>query len=162
MHAVILHIIAWVAILCICAYLLYCRYKSSPKEVIEFKTSMDLSGLPVITFYQGSNKFNFLLDTGSSASYLDIASTVERTDVPDAKADMIGIEGNKTECCISNVEFYRNDTKYTCTMRVLNMNNALSEIKSQFGISISGILGNDFFVKYKYCLDFKDLVAYRR
>ena len=32
------------------------------KEIMEFKTSMELSGLPFITFYQGDKAYNFLLD----------------------------------------------------------------------------------------------------
>ena len=46
-------------------------------QVMEFKTSMDLSGLPIITFYQGKKKYNFLLDTGSNISYVNIKSDVE-------------------------------------------------------------------------------------
>ena len=39
------------------------RKKSSE---ISFREAMDLAELPVITFYNGDKKINFLLDTGSN------------------------------------------------------------------------------------------------
>lgn len=159
MSTILLHITAWIIILCICA-LVYAHFKNTPKGIMEFKTSMELSGLPVITFYQGNNKYNFLLDTGSSSSYLDSNSDMIRTEIPNVTADMIGIEGNRTECLVSVVDFYRDGMKYQCTMRVMDIGKTFAEIKNNYGINLSGILGNDFFVKYKYCLDFKNLVVY--
>ena len=41
------------------------RKKSSE---ISFREAMDLAELPVITFYNGDKKINFLLDTGSNIS----------------------------------------------------------------------------------------------
>ena len=38
---------------------------------ISFKEAMDLVELPVVTFYNGDTKLNFLLDTGSNVSYIN-------------------------------------------------------------------------------------------
>ena len=36
------------------------------KVKMSFKESMNLTELPIVTFYNGTNKLNFLLDTGSN------------------------------------------------------------------------------------------------
>ena len=35
-------------------------------NAMSFQNSMDLAELPVITFHQGNEKINFILDTGSN------------------------------------------------------------------------------------------------
>ena len=53
--------------------------KTNPNQVFGFKTSIELTGLPIIVFYQNNKKYNFLLDTGSNVSYInksDIIITV--------------------------------------------------------------------------------------
>ena len=45
------------------------RKKNNSK--ISFKEAMDLAELPVVTFYNGDVKLNFLLDTGSNISYIN-------------------------------------------------------------------------------------------
>ena len=79
-------------------------------QEMEFKTSMDLSGLPIITFYQGKKKYNFLLDTGSNISYVNIKSDVEveKTGVKDvfmgASGEDLNCEGAKIKLCLYRVE----------------------------------------------------------
>ena len=62
-----------IAILIIFAVLLYLGH-TSEKELnsqMSFRESMDLTDLPVVTFYQGNKKVNFLLDTGSNDSIIN-------------------------------------------------------------------------------------------
>ena len=63
---------------------------------ISFKEAMDLVELPVVTFYNGDTKLNFLLDTGSNVSYINSSIIPllvhEKTD---KEMNTIGIEGNK-------------------------------------------------------------------
>ena len=133
-----------------------------PKEqVMEFKTSIDLTGLPIVTFFQGKNKFNFLLDTGSNTSYVNSASSIEVVDT--GKEDVfMGAEGADRACTIGTLKFYRGSKEYECRVNIANLEAAVNELKKCYGVTITGILGNDFFTKYKYCLDFKELVAYVR
>ena len=42
----------------------YCKQKGGVN--MSFKEAMDLVELPVVTFYNGDKKLNFLLDTGSN------------------------------------------------------------------------------------------------
>lgn len=135
--------------------------KIKKNEIMEFKTSMELSGLPIITFYQGNKAYNFLLDTGSNVSYVNIKSDIKVFDTGEKNVFM-GSSGEDKPCVIAQLVLYRNEIKYEHTVHAADLNLAFTEVKKEYGITITGILGNDFFTKYKYCLDFKELVAYQR
>lgn len=130
-------------------------------QIMEFRSSMDLAGFPIITFYQGKKKYNFLLDTGSNISYVNVNSDVEveKTGATDV---FMGITGEDQNCEYAKIKLYHKDIEYDCVVSIANLESAFSELKSCFGVNLTGILGNDFFTKYQYCLDFKELVCYAR
>ena len=150
--------------LCV-AYYFYTRntyiVRVNKNQVMEFKTAIDLTGLPIITFYQGKEKYNFLLDTGSNTSYINCKSDIEvtKTGVQDT---FMGSSGEDKNCEWGTVKLYRDTAEYDCDVIIADLDAAFIELKNCWGVSISGLLGNNFFIKYKYCLDFKELVAYRR
>lgn len=136
------------------------RKKSSE---ISFREAMDLAELPVITFYNGDKKINFLLDTGSNISYLNesiVSSLV--TESTGEESNIIGIEGNKVNCKICKMIIRRKNQEFEEEFSIADLNKAFSIVKKESGVQIHGILGSRFFEKYKYVLDFKDYVAYVR
>ena len=52
--------------------------------------------------------------------------------------------------------------KFIDRFYISDLDEAFRAIKAETGVQIHGILGSKFFVKYKYVLDFKDLIAYIR
>ena len=128
---------------------------------ISFKEAMDLVELPVVTFYNGDTKLNFLLDTGSNVSYINNSIipllAYEKTD---KKMDTIGIEGNKVsnQFCKMSVT-YKNQV-FEEEFSIADLDEAFGVVKQESGVQIHGILGSKFFEKYKYILDFKELTAY--
>lgn len=130
---------------------------------ISFREAMDLAELPVITFYNGDRKINFLLDTGSNISYLNksIVSSlvVESTG---EKSNIIGIEGNKVNCKICKMIIRRKNQEFEEEFSIADLDKAFRIVKEESGVQIHGILGSRFFEKYKYVLDFKDYIAYVR
>lgn len=128
---------------------------------ISFKEAMDLVELPVVTFYNGDTKLNFLLDTGSNVSYINNSIIPllahEKTD---KKMDTIGIEGNKVsnQFCKMSVT-YKNQI-FEEEFSIADLDEAFGVVKQESGVQIHGILGSKFFEKYKYILDFKELTAY--
>jgi predicted aspartyl protease len=136
------------------------RKKSSE---ISFREAMDLAELPVITFYNGDKKINFLLDTGSNISYLNesiVSSLV--TESTGEESNIIGIEGNKVNCKICKMIIRRKNQKFEEEFSIADLDKAFSIVKKESGVQIHGILGSRFFEKYKYVLDFKDYIAYVR
>lgn len=136
------------------------RKKSSE---ISFREAMDLAELPVITFYNGDKKINFLLDTGSNISYLNesIVSSLVTESTGEA-SNIIGIEGNKVNCKICKMIIRRKNQEFEEEFSIADLDKAFSIVKKESGVQIHGILGSRFFAKYKYVLDFKDYIAYVR
>lgn len=134
------------------------------KEQIKmsFKEAMDLVGLPVITFCNRNVKLNFLLDTGSDKSYINksFLSFLEYSNIRKVTKNIISAGGNKSakECCELLVT-YKNQ-KFTDVFYIYDLDEPFAQIKKETGVQIHGILGNGFFEKYKYILDFKSLTAY--
>lgn len=130
---------------------------------ISFKEAMDLVELPVVTFYNGDKKLNFLLDTGSNVSYIN-SSIIPLLDheKTDKEMNTIGIEGNKVsnQFCKMSVT-YKNQV-FEEEFSIADLDEAFSVVKQESGVQIHGILGSKFFERYKYVLDFKELIAHIR
>lgn len=135
------------------------RKKNDSK--ISFRESMDLTELPVVTFYNGDKKLNFLLDTGSNVSHIN-SSVIHLLDYTetDQKTDTIGMEGNKVSNDICKMTVYYRNQRFEEDFIISDLNDAFDIIKQEDGVQIHGILGSKFFEKYRYVLDFSELIAY--
>lgn len=135
------------------------RKKNESK--ISFRESMDLTELPVVTFYNGDKKLNFLLDTGSNVSHIN-SSVIHLLDhtKTDQKTDTIGMEGNKVSNDICKMTVYYRNQRFEEDFIISDLNDAFDIIKQEDGVQIHGILGSKFFEKYRYVLDFSELIAY--
>ena len=133
------------------------------KTVISFRDALDLTGLPVITFTQGKNKLNFLLDTGATNSVINAVqlNNIVHTVIEGATCEVYGIEGNAQVVPFVEIEFSR-DIDYKGNFQVVDMSAAFDSVKAETGVTIVGILGNDFFQNYKYVLDYNTMIAYSK
>lgn len=128
---------------------------------ISFKEAMDLTELPVVTFYNNGQKLNFLLDTGSNDSHISMEALQGlKYEKSDQIKDLLGIEGSKKPykfCCMTIT--YKN-YDFKSDFSITDLKDAFDAIKQESGVQIHGILGSTFFQKYKYILDFDSLIAY--
>lgn len=135
------------------------RKRSNSK--ISFKEAMDLVELPVVTFYNGDKKLNFLLDTGSNVSYINSSIIPllvhEKTD---KEMNTIGIEGNKVSNQFCKMSVTYKNRVFEEEFSITDLDEAFSVVKQESGVQIHGILGSKFFERYEYVLDFKELIAY--
>ena len=117
--------------------------------------------LPVITLRQGNNKINLLLDTGSTESII-IPSVIEHLEYEDTgkSGTIFGMEGNAIDTKYVKIDLMYNFINYTENFQIVDMSNAFNSIKQSTGVTIHGILGNSFFEKYGYVIDFQEFVAY--
>lgn len=140
-------------------------YHQKKLKRFSFKESMDLLGMPVITFNCGNRKLNFLLDTGSNISHV-VPSVVEGLKCEKIKNDhcnVQGIAGSVDMDKICTLELTYLDKAYPATMCVSeHLVSVFSEMKKSSGCNIHGLLGSDFFNTYKYVLDFNSLTAYAK
>ena len=130
-------------------------------QIMEFKSSFDLTGLPIIVFYQGDRKYNFLIDSGSNLSYVDQNSHIEMQ-MTNNKDVFMGANGTDMSCQYAHLKLYRDTLEYQTVVAVADLGQAFAELKSSYGVTLTGIIGCDFMNKYSYCLDFKELVVYAR
>lgn len=139
----------------------YCRQKK--RENMSFREAIDLVELPVVTFYNKDTKLNFLLDTGSDLSYINksILPSLKYKEVNESR-NIISVGGNsQTLGCCDMIVTYRNQ-KFIDRFYISDLDEAFRAIKAETGVQIHGILGSKFFTKYKYILDFENLVAYSK
>lgn len=139
----------------------YCKQKK--RENISFREAMDLVELPIITFYNKDTKLNFLLDTGSDLSYINksILPSLEYIEINESR-NIISVGGNSQSLGCYNMTVTYKSQKFIDRFYSSDLDEAFGAIKAETGVQIHGILGSKFFVKYKYVLDFKDLIAYIR
>ena len=133
----------------------------SHKNSMSFQAGIDLANIPVVTFYQGDNKYNFLLDTGSSCCHVN-KSVLDKLEYKNSNVtnNTIGIEGNyiQTPCCELILEYKK--CKFSDTFNVSDLDSTFAAIKEDTGVQLHGILGNSFFTKYQYILDYQNMIAY--
>ena len=135
---------------------------SKRRTGISFKESLDLADLPVITMYNNGKKLNFLLDTGSNISHID--SSIDNLDCELIEKECLDIttvggELKGGEKWLRIPLTYKKQN-FSEDFMALELHDTFAQIKKETGVQIHGILGNSFFIKYKYMLDFDEMVAY--
>lgn len=138
------------------------RNKQKEKTKISFKEGLDLTELPIVTFYQGDKKLHFLLDTGSNISYINesVLNSIEAEDLKESSSTF-GVEGSGIQTHHYSIKIGYRDQEFVEEFGAVDLNSAFKAIEAESGIKLHGIIGNRFFEKYKYILDFRELIAYR-
>jgi hypothetical protein len=140
----------------------YSRHKKSRhKTTIPFKESIDLVGLPIVTFTNNGEKLHFLLDTGSDDSHIVPTVLNKLLIINKQDSDNPIITAGGSIQSVGDVTLgitYKNHT-FINTFKVSDMEDVFKEAFGDKGIVVHGILGSIFFNKYNYILDFEELQA---
>lgn len=148
------------------ALLLIERHKSN-KNVgelkISFRQALELTDLPIITLYQGSTKYNMLVDTGSNASYIEksLLHKLEHNK-SDVSKTVISSTSVKDDVSAVDAVFTYKDHTLEVSLGVFDLKDAFARIKKESGVQLHGILGTDVCTKYRYIIDFKDCLIYTK
>lgn len=138
-------------------------YRRENKDYMSFRESLALSDLPVITFFQNGIKLNFLFDTGANISVINKSMLNSLSyKGTDRISKISGIGGGLSDIPIVDIEFKYKDNTFVDGFQVVDMNNTFSAIKKSTGVTIHGMIGNAFMQKYKYVLDFDEMIAYSK
>lgn len=142
-------------------YLITWAMNKSSYDRMSFRETMDLTGLPIVTFKQGENKFNFVLDTGAYSSIIDsrVLDKLQYTEL-EGKSVGYGVDGVEHHMDIVGITLTYKDKDYSDAFRVLNMTASFDALKRDYGVTVHGLLSSAFFERYKYMLNYKELVAY--
>lgn len=141
-------------------YYVYTLYTKS-KDVMSFKQSMELCDMPIVTFYIGDRKLNFVLDTGCVQSMLD-ADIIDKykLDINYTKEtfEVWGANGKCSTDKMGVLGLYYNNKKFEETFVCSStIKHTFSWLKQNKGVTVQGLLGSNFFNTYKYILDFNKL-----
>lgn len=137
---------------------------SKHSDEISFKEAMDLAELPVVTFYQGTEKFNFLLDTGSNHSHISVEAAERIKGTPMIGSENVQGVGGATvvDRAISAVIGYKSKSYEVLLLVGEHLSDTFRTIKETTGVQVHGILGSGFLSDNRYVLDFDELIAYSK
>lgn len=139
------------------------EHKQELQTRISFRETMNLTDLPIITFYNNGRKLNFILDTGSNRSVLNIRELGNCVyQKLNSTNELLGMDGIPREVENISLILSYNKREYVEVFQAVDISSALDGYKKESGVNVHGILGNTFFLKYRYILDFNDLVAYQK
>ena len=138
------------------------RYRERDK--ISIKEAMDLAQVPVVTFYEGDIKLNFLLDSGSSHSHISSSIAKQLVGTPvETNYSYTNSTGSDTiSIVIESVLKYKNKEFKVNLFVNEGLDISFGDIKKECGVQLHGILGSDFLKEHKYVLDFAELIAYHK
>lgn len=138
-------------------------WRESKYEKISFKETLDLTSLPIITFRNNGQKLNFVVDTGANRSVINdtVVSRCEYTRLNTCNS-LQGLDGIERQVENVSMELIYHDKRFQEVLQVSNMDPIFDEFRTEKGVQIHGILGNSFFEKYNYVIDFKDYVVYSK
>lgn len=152
------------ALIIISAVAYYFLKKEAIKSTaLSFRSAIELTDLPIVTFYHGRKKLNMLLDTGSSENIIskEHLESVYFTQTGE-KRPVFGIDGIITYDEVVNTTISYKGLKFDISVLSTDMKEAFDIIKKEYGVTIHGILGSGFFTRYKYVLDFDKLMFYKK
>lgn len=149
-------------VLIVVASILIYKY-TNVYDYISFMESLDLTGLPIVTFKQGNKKLNFILDTGSSLSSIstNVMNTLEYTET-DHYAETVGMEGKMMKVPINKVVLKYKNKEMVGEFQAVDLDKSFSVIKEQTGVTVHGLLGAEFMQDYGYVIDFNRMIAYAK
>lgn len=135
--------------------------KNKEKSKMSFMESMNLTGIPIVTFFVGEKKLNFILDTGANYSVINssILSKISYSNT-NLETNVSGMEGNSQKVGFVNITLTYKDKAFKEDFQVIDMDAAFNRLKQEDGVNVCGILGSEFFKAHRYVLDFKSMIAY--
>ena len=157
-------IISLLVLIIISAVVYYFLKEEAVKNTaLSFRSAMELTNLPIVTFYHGRKKLNMLLDTGSTDNIISKEHLESVYFTPTGeKRPIFGKDGIVTYDEVVNTTISYSGLKFDVPVLSTDMKEAFDIIKKESGVTIHGILGSNFFARYKYVLDFDKLMFYKK
>ena len=155
-------IVVWIIVTAFFTILSYHELSKGKDSTMSIKESMNLVSLPVVTFENEGNKYNFIIDTGANDSLINESCEDIVITPQDSKHSVQGILGDERKCHTVLIEFTYKNIVFESKFNVMDLHELFDAIKKDYGVTVHGILGTNFLDKYNYVIDFKDYVIYRR
>lgn len=140
--------------------------KSKNKTIVEFRESLEIAGIPITKFKVSGKELNFIIDSGSSMSCIS-SKTAEliKADVSASQMkSIIGVGGNTKPSSETVVVLEDVFSLYEITFQVNDaLNKSFNRFEKSYGITVHGIIGNDFLSRYGFILNYNKMsMSYNR
>ena len=155
-------LVCWFIITVSFCIVTYREFRVDKDSKMSIRESMNLVNLPVVTFENNGNKYNFIIDTGANDSIINESCEDILVTPHDTKNIVQGIIGENKKCHTVTIEFTYKNMTFDSIFNVVNLKELFNTIKEDYGVTIHGILGTNFLDKYNYVIDFKDYIIYRK
>ena len=143
-------------------YYIHKLYKKKEKS-LSFYEGLQLTSVPIVTVKSGTEKLNFMLDTGSTQCVLNTSITGSLNLISNNKTGVsVSASGDNISYNVCMLPFEYKDLKFTYSFNIMDMSNCFDSLKEATGCTVHGILGSNFFSDYGYCLDFKNYNLYQK
>ena len=126
-------------------------------------------GLPIAIVRCKEIDMAFIIDTGASDNCLSLDTyrylTQNHNDVIKEKGEgntILGIDYLEMNSRHVSLDFSIGRTKYTEDFLVFNVETAMEHFEDEFGITVSGILGNVFLVNNQIVIDYGDYTIHSK
>lgn len=131
------------------------------KKNMSFLDSIKLTGLPIICFDNNGHSVNMVLDTGSNVCLINKDSLKElKYETGEIRTKVIGLKGEADVGDTVILPLTYKDWEFDFECWATDLNEMTTSLKKEYGVTVHGLLGTGFFSKYKYVIDFNEMVAY--
>lgn len=131
------------------------------KKNMSFLESLNLTGLPIITFHNNGQTLNMVLDTGSNVCLINKQMLPKlKYSEGESHTGIIGLSGTAEGGDTVLLPLSYKDRNFDFECWVTDLTEMVTSLKSEYGVTVHGLLGTGFFTKYKYILDFNSMIAY--
>ena len=122
---------------------------------------LEKAGLPLILTTDNPKNLCFLIDTGSTNDVIFDFVYEHFKDYFTLTAEnqnIMGIDGSLKPSIIVNVDLQFEDLSYKAPFVILEANDAITQVQTETGIQIHGVLGIPFLMENKCLIDFNRLI----
>ena len=137
--------------------------QSNYHEIASLEVPLSKTGLIYVTFTCKGKDMNFLLDTGSNISYVE-SSAISDMDIELKKCNESarGITGNQEIGYYCSLVLETPSTVTVIDLPVSNFHDAFTTVEQECGVTLHGLLGNNFLQASKYVIDYDKMMILKR
>ena len=124
---------------------------------VDISNSLNILGLPVMSFQKGERTLKFLLDTGASMNFIRkdvLKEFISEAELLPYTTQFFGIENVGHETSVFSLSIHLGPHTFTEDFQELPGENSLRFSLDDYDIQLDGILGYTFFSKYNACFSY--------
>ena len=131
---------------------------TGPKAIrVDISNSLNILGLPFMSFQKGERTLRFLLDTGASMNFIRkdvLEEFISEAELLPYTTQFFGIENVGHETSVFSLSIHLGPHTFTEDFQELPGENSLRFSLDDYDIQLHGILGYTFFSKYNACFSY--------